>query len=295
MTPTDRLFSESYLRRLESLALVYRRMAASQMQGERRSRRHGHSVEFADFRPYALGDDFRRVDWNAYARLEKLFIKLFVEEQEITISLLVDNSPSMDWGEPNKFDYAVRAAASLGYVGLVNLDRVKAGAVYSAHNRFQTLKPVRGKRSALALFNFLKSIQIAEPGASFENPNNIHAARDRGVVFIFSDLMDDPWQSQVNQFRSLGQEVVLVHILSPDELEPAFAGDFRLTDQESSAEVEITADFETLRDYRAKLESWQDQWRGFCKSRDVTYLPVATTTEIEELMFSLIPAQGILA
>jgi len=121
---SERLFSEEFLRRLERLSLVARRPSAGVMQGERRSPKRGQSVEFSDFRPYVAGDDFRRIDWNAYARLERFFIKLFVEEEDLTVHLLIDASRSMDWGEPNKLQYAARAAGALGYIALSGLDRV---------------------------------------------------------------------------------------------------------------------------------------------------------------------------
>jgi len=124
----DRLFDEAFLRKLERLAILSRRAMAGQLQGERRSPKRGQSVEFADFRPYAQGDDFRRIDWNAYARLERFFIKLFIEEEDLTVHLLVDTSRSMDWGQPNKLWYAVRAAGALGYVALAGLDRVTVTA-----------------------------------------------------------------------------------------------------------------------------------------------------------------------
>lgn len=289
-----RLFSETYLRRLENLALVFRRLAATQTQGERRSSRRGHSVEFADFRPYTLGDDFRRIDWNAYARLEKLFVKLFVEEQEITINLLVDNSPSMDWGEPTKLEYAIRTAASLGYIGLVNLDCVRAQTMYSSRRRVSILKPVRGKRSALTLFNYLQSIEPAEPEGLTENSIIDPLKQDHGIVFVFSDLFGDHWQNLINRLCSQGNAVALIHLLSPDEIEPTLSGDFRLIDRENQAEVEVTADFETLRQYQRIFTAWQSQWQQYCSARDVAYIPVTTTTAIEELMFSKLPTQGVL-
>ena len=111
------LFDEAFLYKLERLSILSRRAMAGQLQGERRSPKRGQSVEFADFRPYTPGDDFRRIDWNAYARLERFFLKLFVEEEDLTVHLLVDTSRSMDWGQPNKLWYAVRAAGALGYIG----------------------------------------------------------------------------------------------------------------------------------------------------------------------------------
>ncbi|RPJ43072.1 MAG: DUF58 domain-containing protein, partial [Chloroflexi bacterium] len=131
---TDRLFDESFLRRLERLALVARHASAGQTQGERRSPKRGQSVEFSDFRPYVAGDDFRRIDWNAYARLERFFIKLFVEEEDLAVHLLVDNSRSMRWGEPDKLGYAVRVAGAIGYIALAGLDRVTATAIGNAAN-----------------------------------------------------------------------------------------------------------------------------------------------------------------
>jgi uncharacterized protein (DUF58 family) len=110
------LFDEAFLRKLERIAILSKRAAAGQLQGERRSSKRGQSVEFADFRPYSSGDDFRRIDWNAYARLERFFIKLFIEEEDLTVHLLVDTSKSMDWGNPNKLEYAIRSAGALGYI-----------------------------------------------------------------------------------------------------------------------------------------------------------------------------------
>ena len=126
MTTAERapFFDETFLRRLEQLELASRRLTAGRMKGERRSVRRGQSVEFADYRNYAAGDDLRQLDWNVYARLEKLFVKLFVEEEDVTVHILVDASRSMDYGEPNKLDAARRAAAALGYLGLASMDRV---------------------------------------------------------------------------------------------------------------------------------------------------------------------------
>ncbi len=158
---SDRFFEEAFLRRLERLALIARRASAGQTQGERRSAKRGQSVEFADFRPYVAGDDFRRIDWNAYARLERFFIKLFVEEEDLTLHLLVDTSRSMNWGEPNKLWYASRVAGALGYIALTGLDRVTITAVGDTQGLpgGGYFPPHRGKQQALALFDFLQALQ----------------------------------------------------------------------------------------------------------------------------------------
>ncbi|MGH2386383.1 MAG: DUF58 domain-containing protein, partial [Candidatus Limnocylindria bacterium] len=155
MTAVERapFFDETFLRRLEQLELASRRMTAGRMKGERRSVRRGQSVEFADYRNYTAGDDLRQLDWNAYARLEKLFVKLFVEEEDVTVHILVDASRSMDYGEPNKLDAARRAAAALGYLGLASMDRVSAA--FLGDGIATGMRPMRGKRRALELFRFL--------------------------------------------------------------------------------------------------------------------------------------------
>jgi len=130
---SERFFEEGFLRRLERLALIARQASAGKTQGERRSQKRGQSVEFSDFRPYVAGDDFRRIDWNAYARLERFFIKLFVEEEDLTVHLLIDASRSMRWGEPQKLWYAAQVAGALGYIALTGLDRVTVTAVGGAN------------------------------------------------------------------------------------------------------------------------------------------------------------------
>ncbi len=149
----DRLFDAGFLRRLEQLELASRRLTAGRLKGERRSPRRGQSVEFADYRNYSHGDDLRQLDWNVYARLERLFVKLFVEEEDVTVHVLVDASRSMDYGEPNKLDFARRSAAALAYVALANHDRVSVA--FLGEGRVSALRPLRGKARAVELFRFL--------------------------------------------------------------------------------------------------------------------------------------------
>jgi uncharacterized protein (DUF58 family) len=294
---TERLFSEAFLRRLERLALIFRQAASSQVQGERRSSRRGQSVEFSDFRPYALGDDFRRIDWNAYARLERLFIKLFVAEEDTTLHLLVDSTRSMDWGEPNKLRYGIQAAGALGYIALVGLDRVTVSTSRSRNGYANTyFPPVRGKQSTIQLFSFLLSISPCLNPIETKTWLNAYIAKPAspGVVVLISDLMSDGWENGLTLLRGRGHDVSVVHLLAPDEAEPAISGDFRLIDSESQAEIEITADFEMLARYKTHVKSWQETWRQFCRARGISYIPVQTSTPLEELLFAWLPKQGML-
>ncbi len=290
----SRLFDEAFLRRLEALALLYRRAAMSQMQGERRSSQRGQSVEFSDFRPYSHGDDFRRIDWNAYARLERLFIKLFVEEQDTTLHLLIDTSPSMNWGEPNKLALAARLAGALGYIAMSGLDRVNVLALGSGRR----LANLRGKRSALGLFTFLEAETQARnaPPRLAAAALNAYAAQAHqpGPVILLSDLMEDGWQKGLGRLAGSGNEISIIHILSPDELRPEIAGDFKLIDAEDRREVEISADYETLTRYHEMLTAWQEDWRKFCAARQMHYVRVESAAGLEDALFALLPAGGVL-
>jgi uncharacterized protein (DUF58 family) len=311
------LFDEAFLRRLERLAILSRRAMAGQLQGERRSPKRGQSVEFADYRPYTPGDDFRRIDWNAYARLERFFVKLFVEEEDLTVHLLVDTSRSMDWGQPNKLWYALRAAGALGYVALAGLDRVTVTTFGASANqqdskstnqRFSDdsliyFPPRRGKGQALALFSFLQG--LTSGGKTHLSPRlraYASAATQPGPLLLLSDMLDDGWAEGLRDLTARGFEVSVLHILAPDEVNPetsgwlgdASTGDFKLLDVETGAEVEITADYDLLERYRDGLTAWQEELRYFCGARGMHYVPVVTSLPVEELLFAWLRQRGVL-
>jgi uncharacterized protein (DUF58 family) len=312
------LFDETFLRKLERLSVMSRRAMAGQLQGERRSTKRGQSVEFADFRPYSPGDDIRRIDWNAYARLERFFLKLFVEEEDLTVHILVDASRSMDWGAPNKLEYALRAAGALGYIALAGLDRVTVtvlGMEERKNGRREYFAPHRGKQSANALFSFLQSfLPIEQPSSlpatlssnhpAFQLRDYAARATSPGPLILISDLFESPTnQSSIpnlpinqslNALASKGFEITLLHTLAPDEANPALSGDLKLLDSERGAEVEITADFDLLQRYRRGLADWQNELRRFCGARGMHYAPVETTLPLEELLFAWMRQYSVL-
>jgi len=309
----DRLFDEAFLHKLEQLAILSRQAIAGQLQGERRSPKRGQSVEFADFRPYVMGDDLRRIDWNAYARLERFFIKLFVNEEDLTVHLLIDTSRSMNWGEPNKLRYAARAAGALGYIALASLDRVTATA-FGGTGRdggpsggSGYFAPRRGKQQALALFAFLQALTTpsagrapfpgAQPTVTALGPRlRTFAAKTTqpGPLLLFSDLMDDGWADGLRALAARGFEVTLLHILSPDEVNPVLEGDLKLLDVENGAEVEITADFDLVQRYKDGLAQWQQELRQFCSARGMHYVPVETSLPFETLLFAVLRQRGVI-
>jgi uncharacterized protein (DUF58 family) len=295
---TASLFSEDFLLRLERLSLAARKVVAGQTQGERRSPRRGQSVEFADFRPYASGDDIRRIDWNAYARLEKFFIKLFVEEEDLTVHFILDASRSMRWGDPQKLDYAVRAAGALGYIALCGLDRITALAIGADVDGF--FPPHRGKRQALSYFDYLQNLTRPD-GHPVDRPDPVKSLRayaagvkTPGPLLVLSDLMDDGWLDGMRELALRGFEVSLVHILAPDEADPQLEGDLKLLDVEGGPAVEITADYDLLARYRQNLAAWQANVKDFSQRRAMHYIPLVTTLPLDQLLFTWMRQRGVL-
>ncbi len=293
---TEPLFDSAFLRKLDRLALITRRAMSGEMQGERRSPRRGASVEFADFRPYAIGDDIRQIDWNLYARMERFFLKLFVAEEELTIHLLIDNSRSMDWGDPNKLHYARRAAGAFGYIALSSLDRVSVSALGAGRTGgLQQLPGVRGKRGALPLFSFLQKLPVATSvDLTAVCHRYIQTARTTGPLLLCSDLLDPGWTEALRVLSSRPFEITVLHILAPQEVDPQLEGDFRLMDSEGGPSIEITADSEMLRRYYENFDNWRGEIESFCNGRSMNYLFVDTSLPIEEFILSQMRRRGVL-
>ncbi len=282
------------LARLERLTLLSRRVLAGQLQGERRSPKRGQSIEFADFRPYTRGDDFRRIDWNAYARLERLFVKLFVEEEDLTVHLLVDTSRSMDWGAPNKLRFAKQAAAALGYVALHGLDRVTVTAFAPQGEAAPRFPARRGKAAAPALFDFLETLPLS-PRTDLGSRLGRYAfqAGRRGPALLFSDLLDPTWRDGLHALAARGFEVTVLHILAPQERDPDLHGDLKLRDAESGETLELSIDGGALGRYRRTLAAWEREISAFCQGRGILYLPVSSDTPLETLLFAHLAARGV--
>ncbi|MCP4543381.1 MAG: DUF58 domain-containing protein [Chloroflexi bacterium] len=302
------ILDETLLRKLEQLSLVARRVRVGQTTGERRSTRRGTSVEFADYRDYAKGDDLRRVDWNIYARLERPFVKLFEEEQDLAVHILLDGSASMDWGEDdagtgghgdeeNKWLYARRLAAALGYVALVSGDRL---TVTSLNSQFaipnSKFGPVRGRGHTLRLFDWLEG-QGAEGTTDLNASLRAYAISGgrAGLVVLISDLLSPVgYVDGVTALAARGHEVAIIHTLSPDEVKPPLGGDLRLLDVETGDPQEVTIDGGMRSLYRRRLAAWRDEIQATCRARDVHYVPVKTDTPFDRVMLYDLRRAGLL-
>jgi uncharacterized protein (DUF58 family) len=286
---TEPLLSPDLLRRLEQFQLLAQRRAKSSTRGERRSRARGHSVEFADYRNYAPGDDVRYLDWNLYGRLDRLFLKLYEEERELPVRVFLDVSESMTFGEPSKFDYARQVAAAVGYVALCGFDRVSV-IPYPAREENaaarQGLRLVRGRKSALAYFGHLGA--LAAGGAANLNEalrRGALEARHAGLAVVLSDFLDPQgWEQGLAALLARGFQVQAVQVLAAEELAPVAYGDLRLVDSESGATQEVTFARYRLAAYQQAVRSFCDSLREFCTVRGGTYFLATTATPLEDLL-----------
>ncbi|MDP9271147.1 MAG: DUF58 domain-containing protein [Chloroflexota bacterium] len=287
------LFDEAFLRRLEQLELASRRLTAGRMKGERRSVRRGQSVEFADYRNYTAGDDLRQLDWNVYARLEKMFIKLFVEEEDVTVHVLVDASRSMDYGDPNKLDFARRAAAALAYLGLAHLDRVSVG--FLGDGRASTMRALRGKGRTLELFGFLSG-ERGERLTGLADAARSYASRLRGTgpLLLLSDLMDPGYLDALRDLAGTRCQLSVLHILAPEEIDPDVPPDARLVDNETGQGVDVTGDADLNDRYRTRLAEWQEEVATFVGRRGGTYVAVPTDLDLTDLLFDVLRRRRVL-
>jgi len=278
------IFDETFLRRLERLSIVSRRMTFGLGKGERRSPRKGSGVEFRDYRPYVVGDDLRYVDWNIYSRLDRLVLKLFVEEEDLCLHLLADTSASMAFGRPPKLEYAVKIAAALSYIGLANLERVGVGLFGSGVAT--SLRPRRGRGQILPLLDFLATVQPSgrtDLRASLEE--YAIKASAPGVAVVISDLLDPAgYQAGLTALRRRRFEVFVLHLVAEEELHPDLSGDLRLVDLEGGPSREMTVDGPALAAYRDRLHGFFADIERFCLQQRIDYVRCSTAVPFEDLI-----------
>jgi uncharacterized protein (DUF58 family) len=295
--PSDRLFDEKTLRKLERLTIIASRVRAGMMKGERRSSKRGTSIEFADYRNYVRGDDLRRVDWNVFARLERPFIKLFEEEEDLAVHLLLDASASMDWplegeADQNKFTFARRVLAGLGYMALGAGDQL---TVTVLGQQTLTWGPKRGRGFTLPMLDFIAKLS-ADGAVDLNAGLKTYAKRPGrpGMVLFISDLLSPTgYQDGLSTLQGRGYEIGLIHILSKDEIEPAMSGDLHLVDVETGRGQDVTVD-SAMRDlYIQRLLAWRDEIGAFCTRRGIHYATVETSTPWEALLLYELRRLGV--
>jgi uncharacterized protein (DUF58 family) len=293
-TQTEPLLSPEFLAKLEQLELVSRRVFLGRFKGERLTKRKGSSVEFADYKNYTVGDDLRFLDWNLYARLDRLFLKLFQEEEDLHFHLLIDNSLSMDFGTPSKLHYAKQVAAALGFVGLINLDRV-AVHVFN-RDLADSLPSLRGRRSLWRLMKFLQDVSPADGPGDLRRSMRSFSLRSggRGVAVLLTDLMDKAGFEEPLRFLVARQmDVYVIQVLAQEEIEPEIVGDLKLVDIEDDDVAEITVSGPLLKRYKQNLAAYRAGLHEFCSRRGVSYLFTSNQVPFDRLVLSYLRQRGL--
>lgn len=306
------LLSPLFLKQLDALSLGARRAFTGSSRGEKRSLKRGASVEFADFRPYHLGDDIRRIDWNAYGRFEKLYLKQFLEEEDLDLTLILDASASMGFGSPSKFLVAQQIAAAIGYVALNGFDRV-GGVAFDSDAR-AWFPPSRGRVAPARLMKFLESQSAQNRGDLTLAAQRVATRAQRsGVAVVLSDfLFADQnanqngvaknnetqngargYEAGLKTLAARGFEVSVLQILDKDELAPDFMGDFKLVDVEDSSTREVTMGATMLSTYKRRAQTYCDELRAFCLRYNMNYALITNDTPIETTMLRVVRGMGL--
>jgi uncharacterized protein (DUF58 family) len=305
----------AFLHKLEHLSLVLGKDLIGGLMGEHQAARRTAGIEFADYRKYSPADDIRRVDWNAYARLGTLHIKQAQAEHDTALYLLVDASPSMEFGEPPKFLAARRLAAALGYVALSHLDSVvltapgaavpgggrqKAESGQESRPAASHLPPTifRGRAEAGSLFQSLQELrtgQAAEFDGVLAGWGSGRAGGTGRVAVIISDLLLDAYRDGVRQLVLQGFQVTVLHVLSPDELRPPEMGEFELIDSETGERLEIRLGPESLTEYGRRLHAWLEEAETWCRGHGAGYLRVQSDWDIERVLLDTLRRKRVTA
>jgi uncharacterized protein (DUF58 family) len=289
----ETLVETRLLERLERLTIVSRRRLMGHGKGDRRSIRRGTSIEFVDYRHYVPGDDPRQVDWNIYGRSGALFVKMFEEEEVLTVHLLVDGSSSMDWGTPSKSEYARKLAASLGYVALSGSGRIQAAVLNN--ESLSPFGPAWGRKHTSSLIQYLNS-------ARFRGTTDLNASlaqyslrsSEPGVIFLVSDLLAPSMEPGLRALIDRHNEVVVLHLLAPQELHPPMTGDLNLIDRETGEEIPITLNQEALDRYHTRLEEWRSGIERMCLHLGALYENVSSGDKLEHVLFDRLRRKGAL-
>ncbi|GAA0182385.1 DUF58 domain-containing protein [Clostridium sediminicola] len=279
----DKIFDSDFFKKLENISLNVRMLMKEGAAGGRKSKAKGSSVEFSDFREYTMGDDFRRIDWNAYGRFDKLFIKLFMEEREAFVNIFIDSSKSMDYGEAKKSTMALKISAVLSYLSLNNLDRVCINDL--SNSNLQSSTTYMGRNTFNRCIEYLENI-------NFKGATNIEASikkknlNTRGVSIVISDFFTKGKLEELIKYLIYKkQEVIIIHILSGEELSPELQGQVRLIDAETNEAKDVVITSQLIKNYHAHLNKFINNIKEFSKKVGASYLLISSEEELEKVVF----------
>ena len=290
----DDLFDDDFQRKLDYLALVSRRVFAGRMRAERRTKKSGSGIEFADYREYQPGDDFRYLDWNIYQRFDKLLVRLFEEEEDLSIYFILDASASMAFGDGKKLKYAKKVCAALAYVGLANLDRVSI--VTTADEVMERMQQTRGKARIFKVFRFLREVEpqgTTDLGDAMKTFVAQH--KRRGLAILISDLYDPKgFEKGINVLRFNKFDPFVVHVVDPSEGTPKLHGDVLVYDCETGDEREVTVTAKVLERFEEANKRYKEEIDRFCTTHQVPYITADVNIPFDELILRVFRRGGFL-
>ncbi|WP_421378228.1 DUF58 domain-containing protein [Bacillus salacetis] len=284
------LLSSRILQRSTKHSLVLRRAVGGMHKGERRSSKQGTSLEFSDFRAYTPGDDPRLIDWNAFARTQKHYIKRYLDEQELFVTICLDGSKSMMIPQ-GKWEMAKSIAACLGYMSLANDDRISVFPVGSGSTPFTYKK---GRAYAGKLVNYVSDLKTGGSTGTFSSGLAKIQQKRNGLTVIISDLLEPIGEIKeaLKKIQSARQDIRIIQVLSPEEIQPDFQGDLKLIDSETGQQSEVSISRTVLRDYQERLKSHHDGLEAFCRERGIGMMQCSSEQDLEELVFSRMAGKG---
>lgn len=288
----EKLFDQAFFTKLNQLAIAVNTHMTHGMGGGRKSNAKGTSVEFSDYREYMPGDDIRRVDWGAYGRLDKLYIKRFMEEKEGIFQIFIDTSNSMSFGEPPKSRTALQLAGALAYLVLNNLDRV-----YVSEMQESTLTQGKGRAGKQAFRQIMQELEAVE----FDGRTNLNKAimsrqyQGSGISIVISDFLDEKGiEEAVKYLRYKKQQVVLIQVLARQEVEIEGDGVVNLLDMETGEEVRLSLNRTTIEQYNQALENMTERMNALARRYEMTFIRMLADEPLEKFLFDHVCNQGII-
>ena len=278
----DKIFDSEFYSKLHTLRMSIAMRLAAGMSGGRKSNAKGNSVEFSDFREYQLGDDIRRIDWNAYGRFDKLYIKLFMEEKEGIFQIFIDTSKSMDYGAANKGVCALRIAAALSYVVLENSDRLYLNLM--KEGKLECPKSYTGKQAFSKVTDYLEGVKFEGAGDLLSGIHHKKFDR-RGMSVLISDGYCEEMEDVFRYMKFKNQDIVFIHVLAPEEKDPTMEGTVKLVDSETAGEMRLTMSASSMKAYQNSYRQFIRDMEILCKKYSAIYIPVSSADSLDALFF----------
>lgn len=290
----EELFDEEFLKKLEYLAIVAHKLFSGRFRAERRSKKIGSGIEFADYREYTPGDDTRYLDWNIYGRFDRLLLKLFEEEEDLHIYILLDTSYSLKFGSPQKIKYAKKIAAALAYIGLSNLDRISV--ISLGEDIKESIPPARGKNRIYHILNFLQQIEVEGKTDLIRSLKKfVSQYKRKGIVVLISDMYNHSgYFEPLNILRYNKYETYLIHVIDPVDENPEPFGDIEIYDCETKEKKHITVTPELLKSYKKRFGELLEEMNEYCRKKGVRYFKASTQVPFDELVLSILRKGGLL-